>query len=286
MNDPLHQDPHLPPEPEHDEQLSQARDRANVEVEVVHSAILAEGTTELERASSALAWSGVAAGLSMSASFFVEAQLVSLLPDVSWRTGVASVGYSVGFLLVILGRQQLFTENTLTVILPLMRQRSLATLLSVSRVWGVVLAANLAAGVAMAWVMHATPALGEGVKQTMAEMGRAACVRRLRHDGPGSGAGGLVLREQHVHRRRLRHRLDARMDGPEPARLHGHGRLAPGSPRPRPSRPSPAPPEPERRSRGRGPGARRFAAARWAVRVGACALRGPPARPARVDTEP
>lgn len=31
---------------------------------------------------------------------------------------VAKLGYSVGFLIVILGRQQLFTENTLTPILP------------------------------------------------------------------------------------------------------------------------------------------------------------------------
>jgi formate/nitrite transporter FocA (FNT family) len=44
---------------------------------------------------------------------------------------------------VILGRQQLFTENTLTVILPLLARKNLATLWRVLRLWGVVLSANL-----------------------------------------------------------------------------------------------------------------------------------------------
>ena len=161
----------LPPEQSKPDQLSEANRRANVEVEVIHSAILREGTTELYRPTAALAFSGVAAGLSMSASFFVEAQLRALLPDVPWRTGVASIGYSIGFLLVILGRQQLFTENTLTVILPLMREKSGRALANVLRVWAVVLATNLVAGVAVAYVLHATPAVGEGARQAMAEMG-------------------------------------------------------------------------------------------------------------------
>ncbi len=45
-----------------------------------------------------------------------------MLPDAKWRPLVDSLGYSLGFLFVILGRQQLFTENTLTAILPLARR--------------------------------------------------------------------------------------------------------------------------------------------------------------------
>ena len=40
------------------------------------------------------------------------------LPESAWRPLVSKLGYSVGFLVVVLGRQQLFTENTLTVMLP------------------------------------------------------------------------------------------------------------------------------------------------------------------------
>ncbi len=35
-----------------------------------------------------------------------------------------SAGYSIGFLIVVLGRQQLFTENTVTPILPLLTERT------------------------------------------------------------------------------------------------------------------------------------------------------------------
>ena len=47
------------------------------------------------------------------------------LPDAPWRSLLDSFGYSVGFLIVVLGRPQLFTENTLTVILPLLTQSSM-----------------------------------------------------------------------------------------------------------------------------------------------------------------
>ena len=44
--------------------------------------------------------------------------LHALLPDAPWRPLVQSWGYTVGFLVVILARQQLFTEVTLTAFLP------------------------------------------------------------------------------------------------------------------------------------------------------------------------
>jgi formate-nitrite transporter family protein len=65
------------------------------------------------------------------------------LPDQAWRPLIAGIGYCVGFLIVILGRQQLFTENTLTVVLPLLLRKDLSTLLRMLRLWVVVLGANL-----------------------------------------------------------------------------------------------------------------------------------------------
>ena len=102
-----------------------------------------EGEDELRRPATALAWSGLAAGLSMGFSFVAEALLTAHLPDRPWRQLISKSGYSVGFLIVILGKQQLFTENTLTVILPLLLHKSLKTLLLVARLWSIVLAANL-----------------------------------------------------------------------------------------------------------------------------------------------
>ena len=110
---------------------------------IVHEAVRLEGEEELKRSSSALAWSGLAAGLSMGFSLVSEGLLYQHLPDAPWRPLLSKFGYSVGFLIVILGRQQLFTENTLTPILPLLHRWRISTLMPVLRLSLIVLAANL-----------------------------------------------------------------------------------------------------------------------------------------------
>src|SRR5215218_9856191 len=101
----------------------QAEERSAPSGKIVYKAILQEGEEELARTTSALFWSGLAAGLSMAFSMIAEGLLASHLPNAPWRPLVAKFGYSVGFLIVILGRQQLFTENTLTPILPLLQRK-------------------------------------------------------------------------------------------------------------------------------------------------------------------
>jgi formate-nitrite transporter family protein len=118
---------------------------------LIHETIRAEGEMELERAWSALILSGIAAGLSMGFSLIVEGLLQSRLPDAPWRQLVSNFGYTAGFLIVVLGRQQLFTENTLTPILPLLHNRTSSTLVRVLRLWALVLVANIAA----TWIVSA-----------------------------------------------------------------------------------------------------------------------------------
>lgn len=121
----------------------QVEERLAIGANVVYETIRREGEDELRRPVPALAWSALAAGLSMGFSFIAEGLLMAHLPDTPWRPLISKAGYSVGFLIVILGRQQLFTENTLTVILPLLLRKDLATLSRVLRLWGIVLSANL-----------------------------------------------------------------------------------------------------------------------------------------------
>jgi len=85
-----------------------------------------------------------------------EGLLRSHLPDASWRPLVAKLGYSVGFLIVILGGQQLYTENTLTPIVPLLTRRSGEMLGRVLRLWGIVLVTNLIGTILFAWVLART----------------------------------------------------------------------------------------------------------------------------------
>ncbi|SMO97594.1 formate/nitrite transporter family protein [Gracilimonas mengyeensis] len=109
----------------------------------IFEAIRAEGEHELERPSFALLWSGLAAGLSMGFSFLTEALLASHLPDANWVPLIAEFGYSIGFLIVILGRQQLFTENTLIPVLQVLNEKSWSVFRNLARLWGIVFFANI-----------------------------------------------------------------------------------------------------------------------------------------------
>jgi formate/nitrite transporter FocA (FNT family) len=114
-----------------------------LDAKTAHQVISEEGETELARSTGALFWSGLAAGLSMGFSFLTEGLLRSHLPEADWRPLVAKLGYTVGFVVVIIGSQQLFTENTITPILPLLKRRTADCLRNVLRLWGAVLVANL-----------------------------------------------------------------------------------------------------------------------------------------------
>ncbi|MGG7646121.1 formate/nitrite transporter family protein [Rhodovulum sp. YNF3179] len=120
---------------------------------VIFEAIRREGEHELSRPFSALWWSGVAAGLAISTSVLCKGFLESILPHADWAAGVSNLGYTVGFLIVILARMQLFTENTITPILPLFLAPSRANFYQTARLWSIVLAANLVGCAAAAVVL-------------------------------------------------------------------------------------------------------------------------------------
>lgn len=110
---------------------------------VIHKIIREEGEEALHRTGWALGWSALAAGLSMGFSFLTQATLQASLSDLPWRDFVASFGYCIGFVIVILGRQQLFTESTLTALLPVLTRPNRNTFLLAMRLWVIVLLANV-----------------------------------------------------------------------------------------------------------------------------------------------
>ena len=157
--------------PDHEKrEEEEAEQRSAPKGSVVYQAICKEGQDELGRSTSALWWSGLAAGLSMGFSFLVPALLHAHLPDEKWRPLLADAGYTIGFLIVVLGRQQLFTENTLTVILPLLQKKDRGTLMNVLRLWGTVLAANLAGAIVFAVVLAKTRLVDAGVHHSLQEL--------------------------------------------------------------------------------------------------------------------
>src|SRR4051812_40895415 len=149
-------------------------ERKHPRAQVLYETIRSEGEEELARPSSALAWSGLAAGLSMGLSFLAMGLFHAALPDARWSKLVSALGYSVGFLVVIVGRQQLFTENSLTPIIPFFQQPSADKALKVLRLWGVVLFANLLGTLAFAFVVQRVPVFPAEVSQALGELGRKA----------------------------------------------------------------------------------------------------------------
>jgi formate/nitrite transporter FocA (FNT family) len=155
-------------------QEEEAEERSAPSGAVVYTAILKEGEEELERSSSALFWSGLAAGMSMSFSLIGEGLLRAHLPNTQWRPAVVKLGYSVGFLIVILGRQQLFTENTLTPMLPLLLRKEAKIFANVMRLWVIVLVANLVGAFLVALLIAKTDVFHEHVKKTFLDIGYEA----------------------------------------------------------------------------------------------------------------
>jgi formate/nitrite transporter FocA (FNT family) len=152
-----------------------AEDEGVPEGEVIYRSIRQDGKRALTLTSSELAWSGLAAGISMAFSLIGEGLLRAHLPDAAWTPLVAKFGYALGFLIVILGRQQLFTEQTLTVILPLLsHENEEGTLRNVARLWVVVLAANLAGTAAVAAILAWSGAFPPDVATAFSHIGHAA----------------------------------------------------------------------------------------------------------------
>lgn len=144
--------------------------RTNVSAIVLHESVREAGERELRRKPVTLAWSGLAAGLSMGFSLVAPGLLLAYLPPAPWSALIDNLGYSVGFFIVILGRQQLFTENTLTVILPLLAHPNKATFLRVLRLWGIVFLANLLGALIFASIVAHTALLQPNVRQAMTEV--------------------------------------------------------------------------------------------------------------------
>ncbi|HSN73245.1 MAG TPA: formate/nitrite transporter family protein [Steroidobacteraceae bacterium] len=139
---------------------------------VVYEVVRQGGVEELARPLRSLAWSGFAAGLAISTSVYAEAFLHAHLPDTQWRALVENFGYCTGFLIVILGRMQLFTENTITVVLPLLADWSRRTLLSVGRLWTVVLVANMAGTLVSALLVMYVGIIGDQYLAASLEVSR------------------------------------------------------------------------------------------------------------------
>ena len=169
------------------EEADKIEERTGLRTPVIYEIVRRQGEEEMARPATSLWWSGVAAGLSISFSLLAQAILRSELPDAPWRDLVSSLGYVVGFLMVVLGRQQLFTENTITMVLPVMADFNLSNLGRMARTWAIVLVANIAGTLLAALFCTYTPVLAPQLLDAMLEISLHA----MGHDWPGMFFKGI-----------------------------------------------------------------------------------------------
>lgn len=155
-------------------ELDEIEDHARLRVPLIYEIVRQEGDEEMDRPAISLWWSGIAAGLSISFSLLTQAVLSAAIPDDRWRQLISPLGYSVGFLIVILGRQQLFTENTVTVILPLMADFNRRNVIRSGRVWGIVFAANMVGAFVAAGFCMLTPVVTPEIRGAMLDVSQHA----------------------------------------------------------------------------------------------------------------
>jgi formate/nitrite transporter FocA (FNT family) len=153
-------------------EIKDIEERSSPRIPVIYEIVRRLGEEEMARPAVALWWSGVAAGLSISFSLVAQTVLHTHLPDAPWRPLVESFGYCVGFIMVVLARQQLFTENTITAVLPLLADFTGEKIRRFTRMWSVVLIANFAGTFGAALFFAKTPALSPELHTGMLAVAR------------------------------------------------------------------------------------------------------------------
>ena len=139
---------------------------------VIYEVVRRLGEEEMQRPATSLWWSGIAAGVSMSFSLLAQAALEIHLPDEPWHPLIGSLGYSVGFLMAVLGRQQLFTESTITVVLPVFKELAWQKIWNMLRLWMIVFVANIAGTLFAALFCSFSPVLPQELYDGMMELSR------------------------------------------------------------------------------------------------------------------
>ena len=124
--------------------------------QLIFKIIRQEGEEELARSFRALAFSALAAGIFVSFSFLFRSVFHLHMANSQFEPLISSLGYTVGFLIVILGRMQLFTENPITTIIPLLSEWSFSRLFKVIRLWSTVFLFNII-GTTIAAIFFASP---------------------------------------------------------------------------------------------------------------------------------
>lgn len=150
----------------------------------IHENVRVVAEEEMRRPVSELAWSSLAAGLTVGFSFLAGSYLTTWVPE-RLAPLANTIGYPLGFIFVVQARQQLFTENTLEPVIPFLEHRNRKTLLRLIRLWAIVLAGNLVGALVMALLASHTSMLSDAMRVAML---------RVAGEATGGGFGTVLFR--------------------------------------------------------------------------------------------
>lgn len=126
----------------------------------IHDNVFGSAEEEAKRPTRSLLWSAVAAGLVIGFSFLAAAFAAYVVPEPEHlRRFAMAAAYPTGFIFVVMGRSELFTENTLRPVVPLLHYRDRRRLRAVGRMWGLLLLGNLVGTLLFAWIFAWTDAI-------------------------------------------------------------------------------------------------------------------------------
>jgi formate/nitrite transporter FocA (FNT family) len=139
----------------------------------IHENVLRPAEHEIRRPAEALFLSALAAGLVIGFSPLAAA-FASHVATAPYEHAAAAAAYPLGFIFVIMARSELFTENTLVPVVPLLERRDLETLRLVARIWVLLLAGNLVGTLLFALTLAHTQLLRPEVAAELLQLSRAA----------------------------------------------------------------------------------------------------------------
>ncbi len=116
------------------------------------------GMREHKRSNQALFLSSISAGLEVGFSVFLMATIYTLFNEVvhpSILHVLLAIAYPLGFIFVVIGKSELFTEHTTLAVIPVLNRN--ATIKSLLILWGIVYAGNLFGGYFFGYILSVLP---------------------------------------------------------------------------------------------------------------------------------
>jgi formate/nitrite transporter FocA (FNT family) len=136
----------------------------------IHDNILAGGSEDTARPASSLFWSALASGLVIGFSFLASAFLSTLATTETSKKALIALGYPLGFVFVVLGRSELFTENTLEPVIPLLHERSRERVRALVRLWALLLVGNMIGAAIFGALLALTPAIPDSMRAALSSV--------------------------------------------------------------------------------------------------------------------